>query len=94
MNDYFNKLRTETNWLKLFIPIFIGMTILLVFFTPIVMYIIEVIIKKNEYGEHPISYAIIISLIYSIILSGVISYRHKKEKSKTDQTTDDQKKTD
>ena len=94
MNDYFKKLRTETNWLKLFIPIFIGMTILLEFLAPVIIYIIKVVIKKNEYGGHNYGLALCVSLIYSAALAGVISSKHKKEKSEINQTTGNQKKSD
>ena len=53
MNAYFEKLKTETNWLKLFISLFILFSILLVVIAPIIMYVIEVLIKHNEYGGKP-----------------------------------------
>ncbi len=78
MQAYFEKLKTETNWLKLFIPIFVGMTILLEVLTPIIMYIIQVRVKNNDYNGHHFGLALCVSFIYSAVMAGVIGYRHKK----------------
>lgn len=94
MNAYFERLKTETNWFKLFIPIFIGMTILLELLAPVIIYVIQVVIKKNEYGGHNYGLALCVSLIYSAILAGVISGKHNKEKSVTDKTSDDKNNSD
>lgn len=82
MRTYFEKLKTETSWIKLFIPIFIGMSIMLVVLTPAIDYVIQVFIKNNEYEGHNIGYAICVSLIYSAIIAKVVSYNHKKNNQK------------
>ncbi len=76
----FEKLSTETSWFKLFLPIFIGMAILLELGTPVIMYIMQVMIKHHEYDGPSFGYGICISLIYSAALAGVISSNHKKNK--------------
>jgi hypothetical protein len=81
MHSYFEKLKAETNWLKLFIPIFLGITFLLVVLAPVIWYVIYVVIKNNEYGGYNFGCAVLVSLIYSAILAGVISYNHNKKKS-------------
>ena len=81
MNTYFERLKTETNWLKLFIPIFLGMTVVLTILAPVIMYVIQVVVKNNEYGGYKFGYAICVSLIYSAVLAGVISCSHKKKNS-------------
>ena len=80
MKVYFEKLGTETNWFKLFVPIFIGMTVLLELGTPVIMYIIQVMIKHHEYDAPSFGYGICVSLIYSAVLAGVISSNHKRNK--------------
>ena len=82
MNAYFEKLKTETNWLKLFIPLFILFSILLVVIAPVIIYVIEVVIKHNEYGGGKPLYALIVALIFSAVLAGVIRYRHIVENQK------------
>ncbi|MBP1533120.1 MAG: hypothetical protein J6I46_15740 [Ruminococcus sp.] len=88
MNAYFERLKTETNWLKLFIPIFIEMTIVLELFLPIFKYIIEVVIKNNEYEGYNYGLALCVSVIYSAILAGVRSMgaKHIKERSEKNKT--------
>ena len=78
MKAYFEKLSKETNWLKLFLPIFIGMAVLIEFGTPVIMYIFQVLIKHHEYEGPSFGYGICVSLIYSAILAGIISSNHKK----------------
>ena len=80
MKTYFEKLSTETSWFKLFLPIFIGMAILLELGTPVIMYIMQVLIKHHEYDGPSFGYGICISLIYSAVLAGVISSNHQKNK--------------
>ena len=78
MRDYYEKLQTETNWFKLFIPYFISETIFLVVFFPIIKYVIEVVIKNKEYsGSNPF-YAICVSLIFSAVIAGARSYANRK----------------
>ena len=77
MKAYFEKLGTETSWFKLFIPIFIGMAILLEVGTPVIMYIVQVLIKHHEYDGVSFGYGLCVALIYSAILAGVISSNHR-----------------
>ena len=84
MKNYFEKLATEKSWFKLFLPIFIGMTILVEFGTPLIMYIVQVLIKKNEYDYPGFGYGVCVSLIYSAVLAGVISSNHKKKEEQDD----------
>ena len=84
MKKYFEKLATEKSWFKLFLPIFVGMTILVEFGTPLIMYIVQVLIKKNEYDYPGFGYGVCVSLIYCAILAGVISSNHQKSGDKDD----------
>ncbi|SFB87245.1 hypothetical protein SAMN02910406_00715 [Ruminococcus albus] len=78
MRDYYEKLQTETNWFKLFVPYFLLWTLYLVVLFPIIKYIIVVVIKNKEYsGSNPF-YAICVSLIFSAIIAGVRSYANRK----------------
>ena len=88
MNAYFERLKTETNWLKLFIPIFIEMTIVLELFLPIFKYIIEVVIKNNEYEGYKYGLELCVSMINSDIIAGVKSMgaKHIKERSEKNKT--------
>ncbi len=80
MKAYFEKLSMETSWFKLFVPIFIGMAFLCELGTPVIMYIMQVLIKHKEYDGPSFGYGICVSLIYSAILAGVISSNHTKNK--------------
>lgn len=81
--DHYESLKTETNWLKLFIPTFITMTIFLVFIFPGIKYVIEVVIKNKEFTGSNFGYAIGVSLIYSAIVAGIESSANLKKKKKT-----------
>ena len=78
MKEYFEYLKTETNWFKLFRPICIGMTILLELGTPIILYIIQVLIKHQELDLPSFWYGLVVAFIYSAALAWVISNTHKK----------------
>ncbi|WP_296586885.1 hypothetical protein [Ruminococcus sp.] len=80
MRDYYEKLQTETNWFKLFVPYFLWWTLYLVVIFPIIKYIIEVLIRHKEYSGNNIGYAIAASLFSSVIVSGVKSYGNRKKK--------------
>lgn len=79
--DHYESLKTETNWLKLFIPTFITMTIFLVFIFPGIKYVIEVVIKNKEFTGSNFGYAIGVSLIYSAIVAGIESSANLKKKN-------------
>lgn len=80
MRDYYEKLQTETNWFKLFVPYFLWWTLYLVVIFPIIKYIIEVLIRHKEYSGNNIGYAIAVSLFFSVVLSGIKSYGNRKKK--------------
>lgn len=82
MKEYFESLKTETNWFNLFRPICIGMTILLEIGTPIILYIIQVLIKHQELDLPSFWYGLIVAFLYSAILAWVISSVHRKEQQK------------
>ena len=82
MKAYFEKLAAETSWFKLFLPIFLGLAILLELGTPVIMYIFQVLIKHNDYDDPDFGYGICVALIYSAILAGVISSNHRKMNGK------------
>ena len=79
MKEYFESLKTETNWFKLFRPICIGMTILLEIGTPIILYIMQVLIKHQELNLPSFWYGLIVAFLYSAILAWVISSVHRKK---------------
>ena len=78
MKEYFESLKTETNWFKLFRPICIGMTILIETITPIVLYIFQVLIKHQELNLPSFWYGLVVAFLYSAVLAFVISNTHKK----------------
>ena len=78
MKSYLENLSTETSWLKLFIPIFIGLAIVTELGTPVVMYVFQVLIKHHEYDGPSFGYGICVSVIYAAILAGIISSNHRK----------------
>ena len=87
MKAYLEGLRTETSWFKLFLPIFISLSIVTELFTPVVMYIVQVLIKHHEYGGWSFGYGICVSLIYSAVLAGIISGNHRRSnEDKTKET--------
>ncbi|MBO4686936.1 MAG: hypothetical protein J5636_00295 [Clostridiales bacterium] len=78
MKAYFESLKTETSWFKLFRPICIGMTILIETVTPLVIYIFQVLIKHQEPDLPSFWYGLVVAFLYSAALAWVISNTHKK----------------
>lgn len=79
--DHYESLKTETNWLKLFIPTFITMTIFLVILLPEIEYINDVVIKHKEFAGKNFGFAVCVSLIFSAIVAGIESSANLKKKN-------------
>ena len=81
MRGYFKKLNTETNWFKLFVPIFIIMTVILLILMSAIGYIHDVIIMNKAFSGINVGFAVCVPLIFSAISAGVVcSSNLKKEK--------------
>ncbi|SEL46030.1 hypothetical protein SAMN05216469_1362 [Ruminococcus albus] len=81
MRGYFKKLNTETNWFKLFVTIFIIMTVILLILLSAIGYIHDVIIMNKAFSGINVGFAVYVPLIFSAISAGVVcSSNLKKEK--------------
>ncbi|SFB87211.1 hypothetical protein [Ruminococcus albus] len=81
MRSYYEKLQTETNWFKLFIPIFITMTIALIILLPGIEYINDVLIRHKDFAGKNFGFAVCVSLIFSAVAAGIVSSVNLKKKN-------------
>lgn len=82
VNRYFEKLKKETNALKLFVPVFIGMTAILEILSPAVLYVIKVFWKHQAYDFPNPLYGLVVSCILSTAIALAISIDHRKGQMK------------
>lgn len=80
MRGYFKKLNTETNWFKLFVPIFIIMTVILLILMSAIGYIHDVIIMNKAFSGINVGFAVCVPLIFSVISAGVVCSSNLKKK--------------
>lgn len=82
VNRYFEKLKKETNALKLFVPVFIGMTAILEILSPAVLYVIKVFWKHQAYDFPNPLYGLVVSYIFATALALVISINHRSNQTR------------
>ena len=79
IKTYLEKLKTETSPVKLFIPIFLGMTALTEIEAPIIMYLIKTYWKHQTYEFPNPLYGLAVALVFSVAIALVISHNHRAE---------------
>ncbi|WP_028504360.1 hypothetical protein [Ruminococcus albus] len=80
MRGYFKKLDAETNWFKMFVPIFIIMTVALLILLSAIGYIHDALIMNKAFSGINVSFAVCVALIFSAVYAGIVSSSNLKKK--------------
>ena len=78
LRDYVERTRKETSWFKVFLPIFAGMTIMVELFTPVVLYIVQVVVKHKEWIAPDPWIGLLVCIVYSAFMAWVITDKRRK----------------
>jgi Ni,Fe-hydrogenase I cytochrome b subunit len=81
IRNYLVNLKTETSPVKLFVPIFLGMTAMTEIVGPISVYLIKTCWKHQSYVFPNPLYGIAVSLFFGVAIAMVISHNHRAEQS-------------
>ena len=77
INNYFENLKKETSPVKLFIPIFLGMTAVTELVGPAALYFIKTVWKHQEFVFPNPLYGLTVSLVFGVVLALIISRNHR-----------------
>ncbi|MBP5491987.1 MAG: hypothetical protein J6Y08_04010 [Clostridiales bacterium] len=75
---YLDNLKSETNWFRIFRPLFIVLTIIIELFTPLVLYICQVLILHQKLNLPSFWYGLGVSMIFSAFVAWIISEKNRK----------------
>ena len=79
---YFEGLRTETNGLKLWAPIFMGMVAGLNIVMPLTLFIMDVLIKHREMHSQSLCLAMVVAAEFAVFYTYIASKNNKKKMNK------------